>query len=142
MLTHLAIRRSFFKGSAPLPSQTPTAIASLNSTERNRRKLYFTTTTTTTTTRQASISNKKKLYLHVGPSGDSWTGDAIFAAKHNQPGYVKSVPLIGEDYNDEGSLLVEILEENPEWAQEIYDTERLPEALLQHLRLVLEEDTN
>lgn len=94
-------------------------------------------------------SEKKQLYLHVGPSGDSWIGDAIFAAKHNQPGYVKSIPLVddNDDNNnhakseDEGDFLIEVLEEHPEWAQEIYDTECLPEALQQHIKSFLEEGT-
>jgi len=92
------------------------------------------------------------MYLHVGPSGDSWIGDAIFAAKHNQPGYVKSIALINDDNThykhnvigeneDEGSVLIEVLEEHPEWAQEIYDTECFPETLRQHLKLLHEEAT-
>ena len=81
---------------------------------------YLTTTTKTAaiddkTTSTSMISENKKnppLYLHVGPSGDCWTGHSIFAAKHNQPGYIKSVPLMkiqqvlmmyddGREYNDD-----------------------------------------
>ncbi|VEU39751.1 unnamed protein product [Pseudo-nitzschia multistriata] len=119
----------------------------------------FTTTATSdagatakTLARDATDSSEeKKIYLHVGPSGDGWIGDAIFAAKHNQPGYVKSIPLTSNDLirtdddndsdNVEGSLLIEILEENPHWAQEIYDTERLPKALKQQLESFAEGDT-
>lgn len=74
------------------------------------------------------------LYLHVGPSGDVWTGDAIFAAKHLQPDYVKSVSLEGEAeamIENDGSLLVETLESRLDWTQEIYDTGTLPAALRQ-----------
>ncbi len=96
-----------------------------------------------------TVTCDKKIYLHVGPSGDSWIGDAIFAAKHNQPGYVKSVALdtisckdtaTGVD-NDNGSLLIDVLEEHPEWAQEIYDTECIPQSLQQHLKSLYYEDT-
>ena len=66
-------------------------------------------------------------YLHLGPSGDAWTGDSIFAAKHLQPDYVRSIPL------DDGLLctsseesLLEILEENYEWTHQIYNTQTLP----------------
>lgn len=106
----------------------------------------------------ASISGStNKLFLHVGPSGDSWIGDAIFAAKHNQPGYVKSIPLIDDSYNyfkehdlrfenadddeeDMKSILIEVLEEHPELAQEIYNTESLPETLVDHLDRRIEND--
>ena len=32
-------------------------------------------------------------YLHVAPSGDWWTGPSIFAAKHLQPDYVRSIKI-------------------------------------------------
>ena len=93
----------------------------------------------------------KKIYLHVGPSGDSWIGDAIFAAKHNQPGYVKSIALCNEDnflcedtamgiVEDEGSLLIDVLDEHPDWALEIYDTESFPENLQERLKSIYDED--
>jgi len=96
-----------------------------------------------------SIYKNNVLYLHVGPSGDCWVGHSIFAAKHNPPGYVKSIPLMklfeeyddDDDYDDkfiyeideERNRLIEILDENPEWAQEIYDTERFPNKLQQYI---------
>jgi hypothetical protein len=41
-----------------------------------------------------SNNNKKNaLYLHIGPSGDCWTGPSLFAAKHLEPGYVRSILL-------------------------------------------------
>ncbi len=111
----------------------------------------FTTTTIDRSSEPIVKSKKKKVYLHVGPSGDSWIGDAIFAAKHNQPGYVKSIPLGNDDnfvfedtameINEEmGSLLIEVLDEHPEWAQEIYDTECFPESLQKHMQSLHEED--
>jgi len=108
--------------------------------------LFFATTTKNPAVTASEIPIEKKLYLHVGPSGDSWIGDAIFAAKHNQPGYVKSIPLTSGNSittdTEEASRLVDILEEHPEWAQEIYDTECLPEALREHMKLIAEDDTN
>jgi len=96
-----------------------------------------------------SIYKNNAFYLHVGPSGDCWVGHSIFAAKHNPPGYVKSIPLMklfeeyddDDDYDDkfiyeideERNRLIEILDENPEWAQEIYDTERFPNKLQQYI---------
>lgn len=149
MLTDLATKRSSFKVFMPLQSLAPTAIPSLYAREWNHRVLSFKTMATCKTT---TVSNEKNMYLHVGPSGDSWIGDAIFAAKHNQPGYVKSIALINDDNThykhnvigeneDEGSVLIEVLEEHPEWAQEIYDTECFPETLRQHLKLLHEEAT-
>lgn len=84
-----------------------------------------------------STVNDRTIYLHVGPSGDSWIGDALFAAKHNPPGYVKSLALSDNDVGDddeEGSRLIEALEARPDWAQEIYDTECLPDALRRHMK--------
>lgn len=113
----------------------------------------FTTTTIDGTSNPPVKPKKKKIYLHVGPSGDSWIGDAIFAAKHNQPGYVKSIPLcnsdnlIGKDATaeineDMTSLLIDVLDEHPEWAQEIYDTECFPETLQHHLKSLYEEENS
>lgn len=76
------------------------------------------------------------LYLHVGPSGDCWTGASIFAAKHLQPDYVKSIPL---PLNICVESLVEELEEDISLTQQIYDEGALPSRLL--VRLVAEEDT-
>lgn len=144
MLTNLATTRPFIKVLIPLQSLASAVI------EQNHRVLSF-TTTMTMAYKTTSISNENKIYLHVGPSGDSWIGDSIFAAKHNQPGYVKSIALVNDDNtqceysiivnnDDQGSRLIEVLEDHPEWAQEIYDTECFPEALRQHLKLLHEED--
>jgi len=37
--------------------------------------------------------SSKTMYFHVSPSGDWWTGPSIFAAKHLQPDYVRSIPM-------------------------------------------------
>lgn len=146
MLTDQAVKRSFTRVSNPLKSPTPTTISSPSVRDWKKYAASFTTTTAVHV-----ASNNKKIYLHVGPSGDSWIGDAIFAAKHNQPGYVKSIDLFNYDNfvcedtitginDDNGGVLIEVLEENPEWAQEIYDTECFPETLQQHLKSLYEED--
>jgi hypothetical protein len=69
----------------------------------------------------SSIDGKKdSIYLHIGPSGDFWTGSAIFAAKHLQPGYVKSILLPeGAPPLDE---INQMLDDNPELGREMYDS--------------------
>ena len=81
---------------------------------------------------------KKPLFLHVGPSGDCWTGSSIFAAKHLQPDYVKSVPL-PEEAHICLETLIEVLEDDIQLAQGIYDTEILPETLLDQVRAAMKE---
>jgi hypothetical protein len=71
-------------------------------------------------------------YLHLGPSGDAWTGDSLFAAKHLQPDYVRSIPLCGFNNTAEETLL-EVLDENEDWTREIYDTQTLPDDLKKRL---------
>ena len=89
-----------------------------------------------------------RLYLHVGPSGDFWTGPSIFAAKHLTPGYVRSVEL-GRSLD--ADALLELLDEEDEkkgeeeeddegggddasWTRTIYDEGALPPELLARLR--------
>jgi hypothetical protein len=76
---------------------------------------------------QRLSSDIKPTFLHIGPSGDCWTGTSIFAAKHLQPDYVKSIPL--PSYICAESLL-ELLEDNKTLAQQVYDNQKLPEDLL------------
>ena len=68
------------------------------------------------------------LFLHLGPSGDCWTGSSIFAAKHLQPDYVKSIPLPDDIACVE--TLLEVMEENSKMAQDAYDSAVLPEEVL------------
>lgn len=79
-------------------------------------------------------NNPNQVYLHVGPSGDCWTGSSIFAAKHLQPDYVKSVPLSPPHDNLSIDYLLGILEEDEKLAQEIYDTETIPQRLLEKVK--------
>jgi hypothetical protein len=93
-----------------------------------------TRTTTATASRLSSGGSSHdgdKVYLHVGPAGDCWTGNNIFAAKHLQPDYVKSI-LLPNDLSTE--ILLEELEENPALGQQAYDTELLPEVLVKRVR--------
>ena len=81
-----------------------------------------------------SSHSTKTLFLHVSPSGDVWTGYSLFAAKHLQPNYVKSLPLDSEISGDQAELLLELLEDNlndgGDWAQSIYDEGYLPKELV------------
>jgi hypothetical protein len=76
---------------------------------------------TTTTTLTSDV------YLHVGPSGDCWTGHSIFAAKHLQPDYVKSVQL---PHDTDIDTLLERLEAENALAKSIYDSGIIPVELL------------
>jgi len=77
----------------------------------------------------------KKHYLHVAPCGDFWIGSSIFAAKHLQPDYVKSIPIpCGKNgtYFDVEQYLddIEDDETKTQLLQEIYDTNRFPTSFL------------
>jgi hypothetical protein len=106
-------------------------------------------TTTTRITSSSSTPNEEKttadadndgeqLVLHIGPSGDCWTGTTIFAAKHLQPGYVKSIPLMTTDATttESSSLIldeetiVSLVEEDVALQRLIYDSERIDYAIL------------
>lgn len=69
------------------------------------------------------------MYLHVGPSGDCWTGASLYAAKHLQPDYVKSIPLPPTGVCLDS--LLERLEEDLTFTQQIYDAAMLPEWFLE-----------
>lgn len=73
------------------------------------------------------------IYLHIGPSGDCWTGPSIFAAKHLQPGYVKSIG-VHEDIAERLNDLLAMIEEDNDLAIEIYDNCRIPERILSKFR--------
>jgi len=78
--------------------------------------------------------DEKPLFLHIGPSGDCWTGHSIFAAKHLQPDYVRSVGL-PINYDDEKlEALLEAIEEDVDLQRQIYDEERIPETLLEQIK--------
>ena len=103
------------------------------------------TPSSSSTTRSAGVESwggdKHPLYLHVGPSGDCWTGPSIFAAKHLPPDYVKSIPL-DESLVGDVDRLLELLEGGDDdndgqvWTRIIYDEGILPPKLLVRLREV------
>ena len=79
--------------------------------------------------------NKAILYLHIGPSGDCWTGHSIFAAKHLQPDYVRSVALPPNFRTDEHvEALLEAIEEDSTLQHQIYDDVKIPESLFDKIR--------
>jgi hypothetical protein len=80
---------------------------------------------------ETTTEGEGRLFLHVGPDGDCWTGKSIFAAKHLQPDYVQSIEI---PRDMDAVTLVEYLEDQPTVAQEIYDTKKFPTELLERLR--------
>lgn len=85
--------------------------------------------------------DSNSLYLHVGPSGDFWTGHSIFAAKHLQPDYVKSVLI---DPTIDVDKLLDLLEDDDDgdgWARDIYDNGEFPKDLCDKLQEGKERST-
>ena len=85
--------------------------------------------------RQASSSGSTKhplpkLFLHVGPAGECWTGTSLFAAKHLQPDYVRSIPLPDGVSVDR---IVELVEGDVRLGHQIYDEGRIPVGLLENV---------
>ena len=82
----------------------------------------------------------QQVYLHVGPSGDCWTGSSLFAAKHLQPDYVKSLALPPHLTEEQRERLVDRLQDRPDVAQQMYDTGVLPPDLLGTLLMDIDDD--
>ena len=80
-----------------------------------------------TFSRLSSSSSLDQVFLHVGPSGDCWTGSNIFAAKHLQPDYVKSIPIPNNVCVD---ALMENIQDDEKLMQQVYDEGKLPLDLL------------
>jgi hypothetical protein len=78
----------------------------------------------------STTATTRPLFLHVGPSGECWTGDEIFAAKHLQPDYVKSI-LLPPDVDP--TRVLEVVEADVKLGQRIYDEARLPPSLISAL---------
>jgi len=116
---------------------TSTAADTGNQSSDNNKNNSTTTSTITTT------PTKDPLFLHVGPSGDCWTGSSIFAAKHLQPDYVQSIPLFPPHNADDLCIdtLLEILEDDINMAQELYDNPQQPLApkLLERVKQEMSE---
>lgn len=79
------------------------------------------------------------MYLHVGPSGDCWAGASIFAAKHLQPDYVRSIVLPPLTCVES---LLERLESDPKLAQQIYDDEKVLAPLLEASQMGTHDQEN
>ena len=81
-------------------------------------------------TTSSSSSKPKQHYLHIAPDGDYWTGYEIFAAKHLQPDYVRSVPIPPPDDFDVEKWLDTTFgddkKKQTEALQKIYDEGKLP----------------
>lgn len=125
----------------------------IKTTKQQRRLLLCTpesgvgdkTRTTATRKRQ-----QLPLYLHIGPAGDAWTGTELFAAKHLQPDYVKSILLPplhldeGDDADDYSTAtteaLIHAIEQDTALARQIYDEAQIPPSLLESV-LLTEGDT-
>lgn len=83
---------------------------------------------TATTSARFTTSSLDQVFLHVGPSGDCWTGSSIYAAKHLQPDYVKSIPIPPHVCVD---TLMDKLEGDEKLMQKVYDDGAIPPNLLQ-----------
>ena len=83
---------------------------------------------TSTSTADVATTKSKQHYLHIAPDGDWWTGDEIFAAKHLQPDYVRSVQVPSEFDVEEWLELTfgDDNEKHTQAMQRIYDEQRLP----------------
>jgi len=71
------------------------------------------------------------MYLHVAPDGDWWTGHEIFAAKHLQPDYVRSICMpTGFDVEEWLDLTCgDDDEKRIKSMQQIYDDKKLPRGM-------------
>ena len=79
---------------------------------------------------------KDQLFLHVSPSGDCWTGQEIFAAKHLQPDYVRSIP-VPDGFDPDEHLISGDDEGGPEEIEllmKVYDDRALPPDVLERFR--------
>jgi len=107
---------------------TETATAQATRGTRNTSSTGSSMSTTNITTTNTNTSTR---YLHIGPSGDCWTGASMYAAKHLQPDYVKSFILsfpthtsllfVCDEIPEMEVLLVEFLEEHNDMAHQLYD---------------------
>lgn len=89
-------------------------------------------------TKEEDWTNLDKVYLHIGPSGDFWTGTSIFAAKHLQHDYVRSIELPNHINIDQ---LTEILDNLDNLIQQsIYDHSIIPHSILEKCYIITTDD--
>ena len=115
-----------------LPAAALTAsTAASNTTTLRRSRAVRLSFSSDASSNSETTTKGATMYLHVGPGGDCWTGHSIFAAKHLQPDYVRSIVIPpGMD----PSTVVSVLEEDTPLAQEIYDTQKLPSDLSDRIK--------
>jgi hypothetical protein len=79
----------------------------------NRHRCSSSSSSTTNNSNNNNKNNNNNkattIYLHIGPSGDCWTGEAL-AGKQLPPDYVKSIPLL--DTTTESSSYTTLLDED------------------------------
>jgi hypothetical protein len=73
------------------------------------------------------ITGNDQLYLHVAPCGDWWVGTSLFAAKHLEPDYVKSISL-PTDFDPDEVFTGE--EHDEELLKRIYDEGVIPPEII------------
>ena len=70
-----------------------------------------------------SSDKTNQMYLHVAPCGDYWTGHEVFAAKHLNPDYVKSIAFPKDDATFDPEEILEDYEGDlDELLKKVYDT--------------------
>jgi hypothetical protein len=63
-------------------------------------------------------------FIHISPSGDFWTGQAMFAAKHLSTDYLRSIPI--PHGFDADTVELSLGDMEPSQIQDIYDSGELP----------------
>lgn len=130
-----------------------------SSTEPETSAVHSTVGDSSTSSTQTDVPPSRQPsvlhYLHMGPSGDAWVGTEIFAAKHLQPNYVRSIALPSleqllqrsSNLDDDDSLLssddddnpyeflVQAIEGDAKLQRQIYDSESIPPLLLEQFLL-------
>jgi hypothetical protein len=80
----------------------------------------------------ADIKKSEGLFLHIAPCGDFWTGREVFAAKHLQPDYVRSIAIPKDMEGKIGSMLNDYDGDLDALLKRAYD-ERDISIIVQHL---------
>ena len=73
--------------------------------------------------RGGASDKTNQIYLHVAPCGDYWTGYEVFAAKHLNPDYVKSIPIPKDIEFDAEEVLEDYQGDVDTLLKKVYDSE-------------------
>ncbi len=73
--------------------------------------------------RGAASDKTNQVYLHIAPCGDYWTGYEVFAAKHLNPDYVKSLRIPKDIDFDPQEVLESYGGDLDRLLKDIYDNE-------------------